>query len=97
MDGQANHILHNPASDLELPRLELRLPKHVLTIKEAETVLAEPDLDTATGGGDGTRLLSNLGEAFTPNRLAQLVRDHVNAARLGKTAPATCFGTRRRP
>ena len=39
-----NHILYNPASELELPRLERRLPKHVLTIKEAETVLAVPNL-----------------------------------------------------
>lgn len=26
-----NHLLSNPASDLQLPRLEKRLPKHVLT------------------------------------------------------------------
>lgn len=161
--ARQNHILYNPASDLELPRLERRLPKHVLTIKEAETVLAQPDLGTATGirdrammetlystgmrrmeliglhlhdvdadrgtvmirqgkgrkdrmvpigeralewiakyrddvrpelaigGDDGTLFLSNLGEAFTPNRLTQLVRDHVNAARLGKTGACHLF------
>ena len=41
--------------------------------------------ELAIGGDDGTLFLSNLGESFTPNRLTQLVRDHVNAARLGKT------------
>lgn len=34
-----NHTLYNPASELELPRMEKRLPRHVLTASEAETVL----------------------------------------------------------
>ena len=44
-----NHILYNPASELELPRLERRLPKHVLTIREAETVLRVPNLSDPLG------------------------------------------------
>ncbi|MBM4128109.1 MAG: site-specific tyrosine recombinase XerC [Nitrospira sp.] len=44
-----NHILYNPASELELPRLEHRLPKHVLTIREAEAVLAVPKLGDPLG------------------------------------------------
>ena len=47
--AKRNYILYNPASDLELPRLEKRLPKFILSSKEAETVLAMPDLGTATG------------------------------------------------
>ena len=43
------HLLYNPAADLELPRLEKRLPKAILTAKEAETVLAVPDVGTAPG------------------------------------------------
>ena len=154
--ARQNFILYNPASDIELPRLEKRLPKHVLTVKEAESVLAIPDLGTATGlrdramlevlystgmrrmeliglrvhdidaergtvmirqgkgrkdrmipmgeraivwvekyrhevrpelasGADeGVLFLTHLGEAFTPNRLTQLVRDHVDAAKLNK-------------
>ena len=46
---RANHILYNPASELELPRLERRLPKHILTVAEVETVLAVPDLLTPIG------------------------------------------------
>jgi integrase/recombinase XerD len=42
--GRNNHILANPAADLELPRGEKRLPKHILTAGEAERVLALPDL-----------------------------------------------------
>lgn len=44
-----NHILYNPASDLELPRIDKRLPKHILSVKEVETVLALPDVGTSLG------------------------------------------------
>ena len=36
-----NFILFNPASELELPKVEHRLPKHVLTASEAEQVIAQ--------------------------------------------------------
>lgn len=44
-----NHLLYNPASDLELPRAEKRLPKAVLTESEAESILNQPDTSTAIG------------------------------------------------
>jgi integrase/recombinase XerD len=47
-----NHILSNPASELELPRVEKRLPKAILTIEEVERVLAEPDLRDPLGVRD---------------------------------------------
>lgn len=37
-----NVLVSNPASELELPRREHRLPKHVLSVHEAERVLAVP-------------------------------------------------------
>jgi integrase/recombinase XerD len=42
-------ILHNPASELELPRLGHRLPKHVLNTSEAEKVIAQPDVNDPLG------------------------------------------------
>jgi integrase/recombinase XerD len=39
-----NFILHNPASEIELPRLGHRLPKHVLTASEVERVMMQPNL-----------------------------------------------------
>jgi integrase/recombinase XerD len=42
-------ILHNPASELELPRLGHRLPKHILSATEAENVLAQPDIADPLG------------------------------------------------
>ncbi len=44
-----NVILSNPASDLELPKVEQRLPKYVLSVDEVEKVLAVPDIETAHG------------------------------------------------
>ena len=44
-----NLILYNPASELELPKEEKRLPKHTLTTEEAETVLIQPDLEAEKG------------------------------------------------
>ncbi|WP_419621924.1 site-specific integrase, partial [Thiolapillus sp.] len=41
-----NLILYNPASELELPKPEKRLPKHTLTPEEAELVLSQPDIET---------------------------------------------------
>ena len=50
--ARANHILYNPASELELPKLEHRLPRYVLTQAEAERVIAEPDLNDMLGVRD---------------------------------------------
>ncbi len=44
-----NRILSNPASDLEMPRVEHRLPRHVLSASEAEAVLAQPELTMGFG------------------------------------------------
>ena len=42
-------VLHNPASELELPRLGHRLPKHVLSIAEIETVINGADITSPLG------------------------------------------------
>jgi integrase/recombinase XerD len=44
-----NHILHNPASELELPRQGHHLPRHVLNVQEAEQVLQQPELGDPMG------------------------------------------------
>jgi integrase/recombinase XerD len=47
-----NYLLSNPASEIELPKLEKRLPRYVLTTTEAEAVLMQPDLGTPLGVRD---------------------------------------------
>ena len=54
--ARANHILYNPASDLELPRIGRRLPRNVMTVAEAEKVLAVPNLTLAMGVRDRAML-----------------------------------------
>lgn len=158
-----NHLLSNPASDLELPRLDRRLPRAVLTQPEIETVLNGIDTGTAMGlrdrailevlystgmrrmevinlrwadidaergtlfiregkgkadrmvpigeralawcgkyladarpaldltGASPIFFLTSLGEAFTANRMTQLVRGYVSAANLGKSGSCHLF------
>ena len=158
-----NVLPSNPASELELPRLERRLPRAVLSIAEAERVLAVPDVDDPLGLRDrailetlystgmrrkelaglrlydfdperGTMLIrlgkghkdrmvpvgqrairwidvylcdarpklvtppdegalfvSHTGEAMIPNRLTELVRDHVNASGVNKKGSCHLF------
>lgn len=50
--ARQNVLLWNPASELELPRLERRLPKFVLTPSEAELVLGQPDVREPMGMRD---------------------------------------------
>jgi integrase/recombinase XerD len=47
-----NHILHNPASDLDMPKLEKRLPRAVLNEEEAERVMIQPDVRDPLGVRD---------------------------------------------
>jgi integrase/recombinase XerD len=47
--ARQHHILHNPASELELPRIGFRLPKAVLTASEAERVIAGTDIHDPLG------------------------------------------------
>jgi integrase/recombinase XerD len=49
---KSNRLLYNPAADIDMPRMERRLPKHVLTTGEAEQVLNTPDLQTDAGVRD---------------------------------------------
>jgi integrase/recombinase XerD len=51
-----NHILHNQASEMDLPRQGHYLPKHVLTIHEVEQVLQQPDISEPIGLRDRVML-----------------------------------------
>jgi integrase/recombinase XerD len=51
-----NVILHNPASELELPRMEKRLPQEVLTLAEVNRLLAVPDVADPLGVRDRAML-----------------------------------------
>jgi integrase/recombinase XerD len=67
---ETNHILINPAEYLKEPKKENRLPRVVLTDKEVQKILDQPNLGTLTGIRDRTIL-----EVFysTGVRLAELM------------------------
>jgi integrase/recombinase XerD len=160
---QQNQLLYNPAADLQLPRQENRLPRHIITATEADQVMNVPDTQTALGirdramletlystgmrrmeligldihcidtergtvmirqgkgrkdrmipigdralawiekyrdevrpdltlgDGEGTLFLTAQGQAFTPNRLTQLVRRQIDAAEIGKRGSCHLF------
>jgi integrase/recombinase XerD len=54
--ARKHHLLHNPASEVELPRLGFRLPKAILTAAEAEAILAVPDVHDPLGLRDRAML-----------------------------------------
>jgi len=47
--ARKNHILNNPASDLDMPRLGKQIPRNILTISEAEQILNTPNIKTPVG------------------------------------------------
>jgi integrase/recombinase XerD len=50
------HLLYNPASELLLPRLPRRLPKHILSVADVETLIQQPDVATPSGVRDRAML-----------------------------------------
>lgn len=54
--SRQRYMMHNPASELELPRMEHRLPRTILTISEVEQVLLQPDINEPLGLRDRAML-----------------------------------------
>jgi len=44
-----NHILHNPASEIDLPRLGRTLPKTILSVEEVERIMTLCEVDDPIG------------------------------------------------
>jgi integrase/recombinase XerD len=79
--ARENHMLHNPASELTLPKLESRLPKHVLNASEAEQVLHQPDVSTATGVRDRSILEAFYATGMRRMEIARLKLYDIDADR----------------
>lgn len=50
-----HYILHNPASELELPRMGVKLPKAILTAEEAERIMEQTEIALHMGDPLGLR------------------------------------------
>lgn len=49
---KSRRILSNPAADIDMPRIEKRLPKHILSADEADKILNGADVNTPLGCRD---------------------------------------------
>jgi len=67
-----NLVLANPASELELPRVPLALPKQLMSAKEIEQVLAACDVTTPLGVRDRAMLETLYSTGVRRFELAQL-------------------------
>jgi integrase/recombinase XerD len=66
------HILANPASDLELPRLPRTLPRVLLSVDQVQQLMAKPDVEGLTGVRDRAMLELLYGSGMRRSELARL-------------------------
>lgn len=76
-----NVILHNPASELELPRPEKRLPQEVLSLGEIERLLAVPNTSDPLGVRDRAMLELFYSTGMRRTELCRLDLPDVNTER----------------
>jgi integrase/recombinase XerD len=74
-------IVVNPAGELELPKTPERLPRIILSVEQAEQVLAVPDLDTALGQRDRVMLEVLYATGVRRSELAGLDVSDVNVGK----------------
>jgi len=76
-----NYALHNPASELEMPRGEKKLPEVALTVDEVERILAVPDLGDPLGIRDRAMLEVFYSSGIRRMELVRLQLPDVHAER----------------
>jgi integrase/recombinase XerD len=76
-----NHLVSNPAADIELPRLPRRILPRVLNVAEIEQVLAQPVLDGPVGLRDRAMLEVLYSTAIRRSECVRLALFDVDASR----------------
>jgi len=66
------YLLHDPGADVELPRLEKRLPRTILTPEEVRKILEAPDATTPRGLRDRAMLETLYGTGIRVTELCNL-------------------------
>lgn len=81
--ARQHHLLYNPASELELPRQQQRLPRHILTVAEVEQVLNACDTHDPSGLGlrDRAMLEALYSTGMRRSELTNLRADDVDLGR----------------
>ena len=78
---KSNHIPANPASELEMPRSEKRLPKEPLGLNQIESVIAVPDISDPLGIRDRAMLELFYSAGLRRSELAKLRLEDLNRER----------------
>jgi integrase/recombinase XerD len=78
---KSNHIPANPASEIELPRSEKRLPKEPLGLNQVESVIAVPDISDPLGIRDRAMLELFYSAGLRRSELAKLSIEDLNRER----------------
>lgn len=76
-----NYLLSNPASELELPRAEQRLPVLPLSQNEVETILSQPDLNDPLGIRDRAILELLYSTGMRRSEVTNLTRSQIDFER----------------
>ena len=80
--AKENHILWNPASELELPPQPKQLPRGLLSVEDVETILRAVDHTTSTGLRDRAMLEVLYSTALRRTEFANLHRYDADLSRL---------------
>ena len=76
-----HHLLYNPASELELPRQQQRLPRHILAVAEVEQVLNACDTNDPLGLRDRAMLEALYSTGMRRAELTNLRADDIDLTR----------------
>ena len=79
--ARENHILYNPASELELPRLPKHLPRSILSVPEVEAILAAADHTNPQGLRDRALLETLYSTGLRRGEVAKLALYDLDATR----------------
>ena len=78
---KGNHLVANPASELELPRQEKRLPREALGLRQVEAVISIPDIRDPLGQRDRAMLELFYSAGLRRSELAKLEIHDLNRER----------------
>jgi len=79
--ARENHIIYNPASELQMPKLPQRLPRHIPSMQEVEAILMQADVNDPAGLRDRALLETLYSTGMRRMELANLHIHDIDLAR----------------
>lgn len=79
--ARENHILYNPASELDIPKVQKHLPRNILTVDEVAAMLNETDTTSIYGVRDRAMLELLYSTGMRRKEIANLSRSDIDFVR----------------